>query len=201
MSVSPCRALRCNRGSRATAAAGPVLLLLFAWASATVARLVVDLDGTCLMRGAAASSDGAAACPDVELRRHTEGATAIAMPKALHFKGDKKTKKRRQGGRPYDAADAPPKALAAPAADAGNDDSWVTADAPSDVSGPVVLALPTDTPACLACDANGKVFASALENIVDSDPTTAEPHDVRQVWVANRVAGTDSLSLKGHHGR
>ncbi|KAH7396465.1 FRG1-like family-domain-containing protein [Pyrenochaeta sp. MPI-SDFR-AT-0127] len=123
------------------------------------------------------------------------------MPKALHFKGDKKAKKRKKGNGPYDAEDAPSKALAAPAAGAEDDDSWVTADVPSDMSGPVVLVLPTDTPACLACDANGKVFASALENIVDGDLATAEPHDVRQVFVAHRVAGTESLSFKGHHGR
>lgn len=77
----------------------------------------------------------------------------------------------------------------------------MSADAPSDISGPIVIVLPTDKPACLACDANGKVFASELENIIESDVATAEPHDVRQVFVANRVAGTEQLSLKGHHGR
>ncbi|CAO2658090.1 Nn.00g073500.m01.CDS01 [Neocucurbitaria sp. VM-36] len=125
------------------------------------------------------------------------------MPKALHFKGDKKVKKRKKVAEPYDAEDAPSKQLtaSASAADAGDDDSWVSADAPSDISGPIVIVLPTDTPTCLACDANGKVFASTLENIVDGDLATAEPHDVRQVFVANRVAGTESLSLKGHHGR
>ena len=124
------------------------------------------------------------------------------MPKALHFKGDKKVRKRKKVAGPYDADDAPSKQLtAAPAADAEHDDSWVSADAPSDISGPIVIVLPTDTPTCVACDANGKVFASTLENIVEGDLATAEPHDVRQVFVANRVAGTESLSLKGHHGR
>lgn len=126
------------------------------------------------------------------------------MPKALHFKGDKKVKKRKKAAEPYDAADAASKQLSTTASTADadhDDDSWVNADAPSDVSGPIVVVLPTDTPSCLACDANGKVFASTLENIVDGDPATAEPHDVRQVFVANRVAGTENLSLKGHHGR
>ena len=125
------------------------------------------------------------------------------MPKALHFKGDKKVKKKKRPAEPYDADDAPSKALTtSTGAEKGEeDDSWVTADAPSDITGPVVIVLPTDTPSCLACDANGKVFASTLENIVDGDLGTAEPHDVRQVFVANRVAGTESLSLKGHHGR
>ncbi|OAK97732.1 actin-crosslinking protein [Phaeosphaeriaceae sp. SRC1lsM3a] len=125
------------------------------------------------------------------------------MPKALHFKGDKKVKKKKRPTEPYDADDAPSKALTtSTSADAGEeDDSWVTADAPSDITGPIVIVLPTDTPSCLACDANGKVFASTLENIADGDLGTAEPHDVRQVFVANRVAGTEGLSLKGHHGR
>jgi len=125
------------------------------------------------------------------------------MPKALHFKGDKKVKKKKRPAEPYDADNAPSRALATnTAAEAAeDDDSWVSADAPSDISGPTVIVLPTDTASCIACDANGKVFASTLENIVDGDATTAEPHDVRQVFVANRIAGTETLSFKGHHGR
>jgi len=125
------------------------------------------------------------------------------MPKALHFKGDKKVKKKKRTAEPYDVDDAPSKALATSAAAEGteDDDSWVSAEVPSDISGPIVIVLPTETPSCLACDANGKVFASALENMVDGDLGTAEPHDVRQVFVANRVAGTEGLGLKGHHGR
>jgi len=124
------------------------------------------------------------------------------MPKALHFKGDKKVKKKKRTTEPYDGDNAPSKALTTTAAEGTeDDDSWVSADAPSDISGPVVIVLPTETPSCLACDANGKVFASTLENIVDGDLGSAEPHDVRQVFVANRVAGTEVVSLKGHHGR
>ena len=125
------------------------------------------------------------------------------MPKALHFKGDKKVKKRRKAADPYDADEKPSKQLTTSApAEAESDDSWVSADAPTDISGPIVIVLPIDSPnTCLACDANGKVFASELENIVEGDVATAEPHDVRQVFVANRIAGTEQLSLKGHHGR
>ncbi|KAL7780219.1 hypothetical protein CFE70_010241 [Pyrenophora teres f. teres 0-1] len=123
------------------------------------------------------------------------------MPKALHFKGDKKVKKKRKTAEPYDADDARSKQLTTnEPAEAENDDSWVSAEAPSDISGPVVIVLPTDAPSCLACDANGKVFTSKLENVVDADLATAEPHDVRQVFVANRVAGTEQVSFKGHHG-
>jgi protein FRG1 len=82
-----------------------------------------------------------------------------------------------------------------------DDDSWVTAEAAGDVVGPIIFVLPSDTPSCIACDTTGKVFASALENIVDDNPATAEPHDVRQVWVANRIVGTENFTFKGHHGR
>jgi protein FRG1 len=125
------------------------------------------------------------------------------MPKALQFKGDKKIKKKKRAADPYDADNAPFKALttATPAEGTKDDDSWVSAEVPSDISGPIVIVLPTDTPSCIACDVNGKVFSSTLENIVESDFSTAEPHDVRQVFVANRVAGTETVSFKGHHGK
>jgi protein FRG1 len=131
------------------------------------------------------------------------------MVKPLTFKGDKKTKKRKRAPKDEDETAASSSALTTQAqAQSGatnnedaSDDSWVTADAPSDISGPVIIVLPTEPGSCLACDANGKVFTIAVENFIDNDIATAEPHDVRQVWVANRVAGTESLSLKGHHGR
>ncbi|KAK0657367.1 FRG1-like protein [Cercophora newfieldiana] len=47
----------------------------------------------------------------------------------------------------------------------------------------------------------GKVFTLPIENIVDGNPVTAEPHDVRQVWVANRIVGTEHYRFKGHHGK
>jgi protein FRG1 len=128
------------------------------------------------------------------------------MVKALTFKGDKKTKKRKR----VDVAEkfGDDEGLASkdiaktekedPSVD---DDSWVTAEAVGDVVGPIVIVLPSEPPTCIACDTNGKVFASLLENIVDNNPATAEPHDVRQVWVANRVVGTETFSFKGHHGK
>ncbi|MCJ1245961.1 hypothetical protein MMC30_003165 [Trapelia coarctata] len=122
------------------------------------------------------------------------------MVKPLAFKGDKKSKKRKH----REAGDNQETALTTNtqnAATAAEDDSWVTADAPGDITGPIIFALPTVPPTCIACDANGKVFTSEIENIVEGDLATAEPHDVRQVWVANRVSGTEHISFKGHHGR
>ncbi|KAJ5412319.1 Actin cross-linking [Penicillium crustosum] len=123
------------------------------------------------------------------------------MVKPLTFKGDK-PKKRKTRTIENDAR-APKSRKTEPEPepeDNPEDQSWVSADSPSDIAGPVIIVLPSDDPTCVASDANGQVFASKLENLVDGDPGTAEPHDVRQVWVASRVAGTESFSFKGHHG-
>lgn len=139
------------------------------------------------------------------------------MVKPLSFKGDKKApKKRKRTAAADDEAAGDPSSTSSQVAkrtttaaattnDDGaaehDDDSWVSAEAVTDVVGPVMIVLPTEAPAALACDSNGKVFALPIENIVDGNPATAEPHDVRQVWVANRVSGTESFRFKGHHGR
>ncbi len=133
------------------------------------------------------------------------------MVKPLTFKGEKKPKKRRR-------AEAEPSTAAAAAGDAGpsghlavakaangedpeNDDSWVSAEAIGDIIGPVMFVLPTQPPTCLACDMNGKVFTDPVVNIVDGNPASTEPHDVRQVWVANKIAGTEKFRFKGRYGK
>lgn len=126
------------------------------------------------------------------------------MVRPLVFKGDKKSKKRKAPSKDDGLAkDSSSQAVTVPNASAATeeDDNWVTAELSVDIIGPVILVLPSAQPNCVACDVNGKVFASELENIVEGDLATAEPHDVRQVWVASRVAGTESISFKGHHGR
>ena len=124
------------------------------------------------------------------------------MVKPLSFKGDKKVKKRKRIGNEDADNDAPAtKNVKAGASQPEDDESWVSADAVNDVSGPVIFVLPTKPVTCLACDANGKVFASPVENMIEDSPSTAEPHDVRQVFIANRIAGTDTFSFKGHHGK
>jgi protein FRG1 len=126
------------------------------------------------------------------------------MVKPLVFKGEKRPKKRKA---PNTAVLDASSAAAAHQINSENltssieDDSWVSAEVPSDILGPVVLILPSVPPTCLACDQNGKVYASEIENIIEGEVATAEPHDKRQVWVATRVAGTEKVSFKGHHGR
>lgn len=133
------------------------------------------------------------------------------MVKPLSFKGDKKSKKRKRADAKEeedDEANGPTSKALTTTDDAqnANDESedliWVDADVYTDIAGPILLVLPTAPATALATDAHGKVFASHIENIDPSgNPASAEPHDVRQVWIANRVAGTENFSLKGHHGR
>lgn len=137
------------------------------------------------------------------------------MVKPLTFKGDKKPKKRKREHRDDGAAEAGDSgnqvAAGASSSKAArvvadednveNDDSWVSADAVGDVSGPVMFVLPTEPLTALACDANGKVFTLPIENVVDGNAATAEPHDVRMVWVANKIAGTENHRFKGSAGK
>ncbi|KIW11078.1 hypothetical protein PV08_10377 [Exophiala spinifera] len=127
------------------------------------------------------------------------------MPiKPLSFKGDKKPSKKRKHHHRHD--DDSSSALVSTSgdpsstADAEEDTTWTTPDAATDISGPTILVLPTAPPTVLSSDAHGNVFASPLENIVENVPETAEPHDVRQVWVASSVAGTGQINLKASHG-
>lgn len=127
------------------------------------------------------------------------------MVKALAFKGDKKPpKKRKRTHNEEENDEAPASKQLIPAADAEpeEDDNWVSAEDLADITGPIMLVLPTEPVACLATDAMGKVFASTVENMVEDEPRTAEPHLVSQVWIATRVVGSENnFTLKGHHGR
>ena len=126
------------------------------------------------------------------------------MVKPLTFKGDK-PKKAKKRSAPYPPSKPtttkPTQEETAEQESTAEDQSWVSADAPSDIAGPVIIVLSSDPPTCIASDANGKVFASEIENLIEGDPGTAEPHDVRQVWVATQVAGTEGISFKGQHGK
>jgi len=129
------------------------------------------------------------------------------MVKALAFKGDKpKPKKRKRAPNEGDDNAAPNKQIAtttsAVAAAEDEDENWVSADALSDISGPVMLVLPSESPMSLSVDQLGKVFAQKVENMVEGLPDSAEPHDIRQVWIATRVVGSEGdFMFKGHHGR
>ncbi len=134
------------------------------------------------------------------------------MVKPLRFKGDPKPKKRKRvdpsikfgDNTTADATEDNQVTITSQPVDNeadAEDSSWVSAEISADLAGPIIFILPTTPVTCLACDQNGSVFASVIENIIDDDPRTAEPHDVRQVWVVSKVAGTENYSFKGHHGK
>jgi protein FRG1 len=129
------------------------------------------------------------------------------MPKALTFKGDKpKPKKRKRTQEQKDAAEHGASKQLAPsgdlAAEAEHDENWVSVDNVSDLAGPVMLVFPSEPVMALACDQLGAVFASKVENMVEGVASSAEPHDVRQVFVATRVVGSETdVVLKGCNSR
>ena len=134
----------------------------------------------------------------------------FAMVKALAFKGDKKpTKKRKRLPNDSNTDDDPAPASnqlttttpVAPTEDP-DDTHWVSADSLPDITGPILLVLSTTPPTTLSSDALGAVFAQKIENLVEGLPDSAEPHDIRQVWIATRVVGSEgSFTFKGHQGR
>ncbi|EPS42539.1 hypothetical protein H072_3472 [Dactylellina haptotyla CBS 200.50] len=152
------------------------------------------------------------------------------MPKPLHFKGDKKPIKKRKRtdaddtpsasivsstaekfGSSATVATSSTSGALVPAEkekkakvvneDLDADDGWVNSESVDDIRGPVIFAFASTPPTCLACDANGKVFASPLRDVDGEDLSTAEPHDVRQVWTVTRVPASTRFCFKGHHGK
>lgn len=121
------------------------------------------------------------------------------MVKPLSFKGDKKSKKRKHNEVLSASLD---NAQGSTNVDPSQDDSWTSPADASELTGPTVIVLPTSPPTCLASDPNGNIFASQLENMVEGDPKTAEPHNVQQVWVGSRIAGMapNEINFKGSHG-
>lgn len=119
------------------------------------------------------------------------------MVKPLSFKGEKKPKKRKHHESALAANDGEIAAV-----DTEEDDSWTMPNDAAELTGPTVIVLPTKPPTCLASDSAGNVYASKLENMVENDPKTAEPHSVQQVFVVSKVVGmaSNEITLKASHG-
>ncbi|KAF1813588.1 hypothetical protein P152DRAFT_456971 [Eremomyces bilateralis CBS 781.70] len=125
------------------------------------------------------------------------------MVKPLTFKGDKKTssKKRKRDDAESSRTKGPNEQSVSKEESNVGDDTWVAVDSPSDISGPVIFILPTSPPSLLSSDAAGSIFNLKAENIIEGNPKTVEPDDVRQVWIASRVAGREEFSFKSSHGK
>jgi protein FRG1 len=118
------------------------------------------------------------------------------MVTKLKFKGEK-TKKRK---RTYDD----PESQGTSTRDDADDQGWVDAASLEDIStGPLFITFNSSPPVALASDPLGKIFASALKVKYEEDVefSNVEPDDVRQVWIATRLAESSKISLKTATGK
>ncbi|KAL7271248.1 hypothetical protein RUND412_006016 [Rhizina undulata] len=122
------------------------------------------------------------------------------MVSALKFKGEKRVKKRKRSEKKDDAGEGSSKSVKAQKT-GEDEEGWIDSEILEDINGPVIFTFAATRPICLACDATGKVYASPLDNVDGEDLSTAEPTDVKQVWIATKIHGTEKYSFKSHHGR
>ena len=137
------------------------------------------------------------------------------MPSKLSFKGDPKvSKKRKHASSTHESTTSSTPHIT-------DEDAWTSPSRPSDLNGPILIVLPSTSlldPSAqshlsLACDPNGSIHPSPLHNTIESDPTTAEPDSIQQVWQCHRLPGSSSsaskdgkdaarieISLKAPHG-
>ena len=118
------------------------------------------------------------------------------MVTKLKFKGEKHKKRKRE------EKDADMGGTASHARD-NDDEGWVDAESLEDIgTGPLFITFTSSPPLAVAADPLGKVYASVLK-ITDQDGHVgnAEPDDVRQVWVATRLAESTKISLKTPTGK
>ena len=139
------------------------------------------------------------------------------MPSKLSFKGDPKVSKKRKH------ASTTQEPTSTSTSHITDEDAWTSPTRPSDLNGPIIIVFPSisvpdsDSPPqshlSLACDPNGAIYPSPLHNTIESDPATAEPDSIQQVWQCHRLPGSSSstgkdgkdtarieISLKAPHG-
>jgi protein FRG1 len=117
------------------------------------------------------------------------------MVTKLKFKGEKSKKRKRH----QDSEDSHARSGHGDDEDQG----WVDAESLEDIStGPVFITFSSVPPVAIACDPLGKVYAATLiKSEEDGDPDNFEPDDVRQVWIATRLADSNKISLKTATGK
>lgn len=83
------------------------------------------------------------------------------------------------------------------------EEGWVDADTLDDIStGPLFITFASSPPVAVASDPLGKVCASVIKLPNDEeDLSNARPDDVRQVWIATRLAESGKISLKTATGK
>jgi protein FRG1 len=113
------------------------------------------------------------------------------MVTKLKFKGEKhKKRKRNEDNAEQDGTSSQSRE--------NEEEGWVNAESLEDIStGPLFITFASSPPIAVASDPLGKAYASALK----SDDENVEPDDVRQVWIATRLAESSKVSLKTPTGR
>src|SRR5437016_11356492 len=112
------------------------------------------------------------------------------MVTKLKFKGAKNKKRKRSD------EDAEKEGTSSQSRE-NEDEGWVNAESLEDIStGPLFITFTSSSPIAVASDSLGKVHASVLKSEED-----IEPDDVRQVWIATRLAESSKISLKTPTGR
>jgi len=151
------------------------------------------LNGHFVSQSEGADQDGTVDC--VLLRQTLGVRSRINMVTKLKFKGEK-TKKRKRHEESEDRQ-----------AHLGRGDEeeqgWVDAESLDDIStGPLFITFSSTPPIAIGCDPLGKVYAALLGKKEGSgDLENFEPEDVRQVWVATRLADSNKISLKTATGK
>ena len=147
------------------------------------------------------------------------------MPTKLKFKGDKTKKKRKHHieeeddiavAGPSSSSSSKKRKREGEGNNDGNDDTWVRPDTALEIRGPTFIYHPSDPhPVCISFDATrGRVNVSSLDkekveeedeeetpdgkksSKSDSNVLNKTPTDVSQVWVATRVAGSETITLR-----
>jgi protein FRG1 len=114
------------------------------------------------------------------------------MVTKLKFKGEKQKKRKRpqEDGEPQSTGE-----------DTGAE-GWTNAESLDDIStGPLFITFASSPPVALASDPLGKIYASQIAADAEGEIGKAEPDDVRQVWIATRVIGSNKISLKTATGK
>ena len=133
------------------------------------------------------------------------------MPTKLKFKGDKTKKRRRHAVEENETAGSSSRKRRREGNDE-DDETWVRPDNALEIRGPTFIYHPSDPhPVCISFDATrGRVNVTTLDKDKEKGEEDEEqkdssksdnyldrvPTDVSQVWVATRVAGSDTITLR-----
>lgn len=118
------------------------------------------------------------------------------MVTKLKFKGEKSKKRKRN-------VDDPESGGPSAKEDINEDEGWIDAESLDDINtGPLFIVFMSSPAVAAASDPLGKIYAATLKPSDEHGSIgNIEPDDVRQVWIATRLAGGSKISLKTPTGK